>query len=108
MKLTDIRPVGETEILLSWEDGHRSLYPYRLLRFLCPCAGCVDEHTGQRTIRKETIAETIRISDFAPVGLYGIKFRWNDGHQTGIYSFDYLRKICPCETCSSAILKEIS
>lgn len=108
MNIVDLRPVGDKELMVTWDDGHRSLYSNMLLRFLCPCAGCVDENTGERTIRKENIADTIQPSDFAPVGRYAVKFRWNDGHQTGIYAFDYLRKICPCENCSSKILKEIS
>ena len=108
MNLSDIRPVGTRELLLTWDDGHRSLYGFSYLRFLCPCAGCLDEHTGQRTIRKENIPDNIHAAEFTPVGRYAIRFRWNDGHQTGLYSFEYLRKICPCLECSSKILKEIS
>lgn len=101
MNISDIRPVGDQELLLTWEDGHRSLYSFFYLRFLCPCAGCVDEHTGRQTLQKEMISENIRTVDFTPVGLYAVKFRWNDGHQTGIYSFEYLRRICPCEICTA-------
>ena len=103
--IVDSRLVGETEFLLTWDDGHRSLYGFSYLRFLCPCAGCVDEHTGRRTIKKETIPENIKTSEMAPVGRYGVKFRWSDGHQTGIYSFEYLRKICPCGLCAANLEK---
>jgi DUF971 family protein len=37
-----------------------------------------------------------------PVGLYALRFKWNDGHETGIYSFDFLRKLCMCEKCQPA------
>ena len=37
-----------------------------------------------------------------PVGKYAISFRWNDGHQHGIYSWEFLREHCPCEECAAA------
>ena len=96
----DIRPVGESEILVTWDDGHRSLYACRDLRLLCPCAGCVDETTGRRMTRPEEIPQVIKPLETSAVGRYGVRFKWNDGHGTGIYSFDYLRKVCPCTVCS--------
>lgn len=101
MTITDMRAVGADELMLTWDDGHRSLYTVADLRYLCPCASCVDEHTGIRTIKKENIPSNINVSEFAPVGRYAVRFRWSDGHQTGIYSFDYLRKICPCGGCAA-------
>lgn len=101
MTFIDARLVGETEFMLTWEDGHRSLYRFDYLRFLCPCAGCVDEHTGRRTIRKESVPENIKSVEMRPVGRYAVSFRFSDGHQTGIYSFEYLRKICPCGQCGA-------
>ena len=41
-----------------------------------------------------------------PVGNYALNFRWSDGHSTGIYTFEYLRKICPCSQCLPEGLKE--
>jgi DUF971 family protein len=35
------------------------------------------------------------------VGKYAIKFNWNDGHELGIYSWQWLREICPCEECQN-------
>ncbi len=102
MNLIDMRPVGDVEIVFEWEDGHRALYGNRYLRFLCPCAGCVDEMTGKRTIKDSEIQNNIQISEIQAVGRYGLKLKWNDGHQTGIYSFDYLRRICPCEACAKS------
>ena len=34
-----------------------------------------------------------------PIGRYAISFAWNDGHGSGIYSWDYLRRHCQCEVC---------
>jgi DUF971 family protein len=34
-----------------------------------------------------------------PIGKYAIRFKWNDGHDLGIYSWRLLREVCPCEEC---------
>ena len=86
----DIRTVGETELFLTWSDGKRQLYPFEALRFQCPCAGCVDEMTGERRIRLDQIKAGIHVLDWKQVGNYALQFRWSDGHQTGIYSYEYL------------------
>jgi DUF971 family protein len=41
-----------------------------------------------------------------PVGNYALRFRWSDGHDTGIYTFDFLRRLCPCAECEPGGLKE--
>jgi hypothetical protein len=50
-----VRAVGDTELFITWNDGKRQLYPFNLLRFHCPCAGCVDEMTGERRIRLDQV-----------------------------------------------------
>jgi len=40
-----------------------------------------------------------RPTEVEPVGKYGIRFTWNDGHQHGIYSWEFLREHCPCQDC---------
>jgi len=95
----DIRMVGEKEIMLTWEDGHRSLFETRVLRFLCPCAQCVDERTGKRILKLEQVAQNILISKYSPVGRYAVRFHFSDHHETGIYGFEFLRSSCPCEIC---------
>lgn len=101
MRPEDIQPVGDQEVLVVWEDGHRSLYRFDDLRFLCPCAGCLDEMTGKRTVEREKIHQGIKALEYLPVGNYAVRFKWSDGHHTGIYSFDYLRKLCACPKCKS-------
>jgi DUF971 family protein len=44
----------------------------------------------------------VRATEAEAVGRYAIRFTWNDGHQHGIFSWDYLREICPCEQCKTA------
>ncbi len=98
----DIHFVGDHEILISWDDNHRSLYPCSYLRLNCPCAGCQDEWTGKRLITLDKISPNIKPLQMVPVGRYGVRFQWNDTHQTGIYSFEHLRRLCPCETCKKS------
>lgn len=92
-------PGGELAIV--WGDGHESYYDPWQLRCACPCAECVDEMTGRKVLRDETIPGNIRIESVEPVGRYAVSFRWSDGHNTGIYVFEKLRSGCPCEECSS-------
>lgn len=99
MQPIEIRPVGETEVLITWEDGHRSLYPYPFLRLNCPCAGCRDEWSGKRLIALDKIPADIKALEMASVGRYAVRFRWSDRHETGIYGYDFLRGLCPCESC---------
>lgn len=101
MTPTDIHPVGNQELLITWSDGHRSLYTFHDLRLHCPCAGCVDELTGQRKMTPHLVAQNIQPAQIEPVGRYALRFHWNDGHQTGIYSYSLLRALCPCPQCSS-------
>jgi DUF971 family protein len=39
--------------------------------------------------------------DVGPVGNYAMNIVWKDGHATGIYSWEYLRRICPCSECTA-------
>ncbi len=89
----DMRAVGEKEFLVTWDDGLRQLFQNSNLRFACPCAQCVDERTGQRRITRAAIAENIRILNYEKVGHYAVRFTWSDGHQTGIFHFDFLRAL---------------
>lgn len=92
---------------IEWGDGHRSALPLKLLRAECPCASC-------RTAREESRVNPFRVlgpnerppsselSDVEPVGRYALRFIWKDGHQAGLYTYEYLREICPCEACGAA------
>jgi ATP-binding protein involved in chromosome partitioning len=73
-----------------WNDGVQSLVSFKDFRFLCPCAVCVDENTGERKIKREQIPEDIRPLQVRSIGNYAIQVKWSDNHDTGIYSFEYL------------------
>jgi len=88
---------------IEWSDGHKGVYPIRYLRQHCPCAACTDEWTGDLRIKPDAIPMFIAVKDIEPVGRYGLRFRWSDGHDTGIYSFSILRnKFCRCAACKAA------
>ncbi len=85
---------------ITWSPDHVGRYPTRHLRIHCPCAGCVDEHTGVRTLDVSTIPEGIDIQGIEPVGNYAVRIVWEGGHDTGLYSWDLLQHICPCPRCT--------
>jgi DUF971 family protein len=85
---------GDAAVRVTWADGRECLYAAPRLRRMCPCAQCVNEFTGQRVLKPETIPEDLSIADIEIVGRYALNFRWSDGHETGIYGFRYLRELC--------------
>jgi DUF971 family protein len=96
----EIRKKKGEGIVITWQDGHPSTYGARFLRGRCPCAACVSETTGQRLVSEEHIGPDVTIGAARTVGNYALHFDFSDGHTTGIFSFEYLRRICPCEDCA--------
>ncbi len=88
-----------TEIRIVWKDGHESVYTGYALRLVCPCAGCVDERSGMRRLREESIRKDVHPLAMDPTGRYAIRFHWSDGHSTGIYTYEHLRALCRCPVC---------
>ena len=83
----------EAKLRISWKDGVATEYVTRDLRLLCPCAGCVDEMTGVRTLSDGQVNDSVYLTAIHYVGRYALQFVWSDGHSTGIYTFEYLREI---------------
>jgi ATP-binding protein involved in chromosome partitioning len=96
----EITQPSPTEVRIRWKDGHDSLYTGYALRLGCGCAQCVDELSGKKRLREESISRDVRPLAIEPVGRYALRFRWSDGHSTGIYPFEYLRALCPCPSCA--------
>jgi DUF971 family protein len=92
----DINSFPNGEIGIVWEDGHESIYTGYYLRCNCNCAACVDEMTGVKILENEAVSRAVKAKEIHGVGRYGISIAWSDGHDTGIYTFEMLRKLCPC------------
>lgn len=89
------------------DDKHRSVYPVRLLRRGCPCATCRVERDKAAAnplhVVKAPLDESYEIEDLGPVGRYAVNFVFSDGHSSGIFSWDYLRGLCPCDVCAADV-----
>lgn len=90
----EIKQQDDSTLRIRWADEHVCEYKSADLRRACPCAQCVNEWTGQRVLTPEAISDELTILDLSLVGRYALNFRWSDGHETGIYSFRYLRDLC--------------
>lgn len=97
-----LQQIDERTLGIDWSDGHASAYEVRGLRLACACAHCVQEWTGEVMVRPETIAADVHPVGIEPVGNYGLRIEWSDGHGTGIYTFERLRALCPCAACKAA------
>ena len=98
-----------TGMEIDWRDGHHSAWSFRWLRDACPCATCHEERDAEGRepgTPKPQPANLLpmykapaRPDIVTPVGRYAISFNWNDGHSSGIYSWEYLRRHCQCDEC---------
>src|SRR5262245_43005073 len=101
----DITIDGPASLLrVTWKDGHQSDYPLLEVRRRCPCAQCNEERARPpdplRILTPAQLA-TPKVEAAELVGLYALKIRWQDGHDTGIYAWEFLRALCPCPTCAA-------
>ena len=98
-----------TGVEIDWKDGHHSAWSFAWLRNACPCATCHEERdkSGRAVGVAKPKAQTllvmyeapVRPVEVTPVGKYALKFKWTDGHESGIYSWEYLRRVCQCGEC---------
>lgn len=100
-------------LTIEWSDGHVSRYPFDLLRSACPCAECRETHGA---IQPPDIdpglelpmhsADPTTLVGIEKMGNYAIQINWQDGHRYGIYTWDYLIQLCPCEVHQSTEKEE--
>ncbi|MEP6937390.1 MAG: DUF971 domain-containing protein [Chthoniobacterales bacterium] len=92
---TNVQLIGD-ELAIQWSDGNESYLPLPFLRRACPCAACGGEPDVLGNIERPNVTYTphsFQLSGWQLVGGYALQPRWLDGHSTGIYSFQYLRRL---------------
>ncbi len=90
---TDIRALRDQGILaIAWSDLKADL-PFVFLRGQCECAHCVNEWTGERILDPETVPADISIEKLELVGGYAVRIYWTDGHHSGLFTWERLRKL---------------
>ncbi len=92
----EVSPTPET-VVVRWPDGFEKAFNNFELRCACPCARCVDEHTGEKLISPLDVPPDVWVESMQFLGNYAVAFQWSDGHTTGIYSWEYLRKLATQE-----------
>ncbi len=96
MRPVDIQTIGD-ELAIKWDDGKESFIKLNLLRRACPCAGCKGEMdifgTLYKNPDKPLNASSIILQKLSYVGGYALQPVWADGHSSGLFSYEYLRKI---------------
>ncbi len=90
---TQIIEESDSRITIKWSDDGESSYNAVDLRRACPCAGCVHEWTGKKMLKDDNIPEDVSFTNISIVGRYALNFHFSDGHDTGIFSFNYLREL---------------
>ena len=99
IKPTDIHADRPARLLtMAWADGHQSAFDQTVLRWLCPCAYCRGEagQPGWLDSNPTLTEEQVELADLSLTGNYALQPVWADGHSSGYYSFEHLRKNCPC------------
>ena len=99
IKPTNIHADRPARLLtIEWADGHQSAYDLTVLRWLCPCAFCRGEagQPGWLDSNPTLTEEQLELSDLSLTGNYALQPVWADSHSSGFYSFEHLRKNCPC------------
>jgi DUF971 family protein len=91
----NIQCIGD-ELAIQWSDGEESYFKLEFLRRACPCAACGGEPDVLGNISRPHVTYTAGSFDlvgFGLIGGYALQPRWRDGHESGLYSFQYLRRL---------------
>jgi DUF971 family protein len=91
----NIQQIGQ-ELAISWNDNTESYIGLDIMRRACPCAGCGGEPDVLGKVYRPNVTysdNSFELQGFTLVGGYALQPQWADGHNTGIYSFQYLRRL---------------
>ena len=99
MRPKSIKRIDEQHLKIIWADGTERMYPLRELRDQCPCAGCAGETVLMHEYRPpepdRSTPGRYEIRDIQLVGSYAMQVTWGDGHNSGIYQWEFLRNFSP-------------
>ena len=101
--LIELEPEAHS-VVIAWQDGHHSTFSWDRLRATCPCVECRGGHEAMSQpvdpdLMTIPLREPAIVEKLSQVGNYALGIRWQDGHDTGIYPWEMLRDLCPCEQC---------
>ena len=91
----NIQQIG-AELAISWSDGAETFLPLETLRRACPCAACGGEPDVLGRVERPQVSydeRSFALRGWQIAGGYAWQPFWQDGHATGLYSFDYLRRL---------------
>jgi DUF971 family protein len=101
MRPIDLQTIGD-ELAIKWPDARESYVKLSILRRRCPCAGCAGEMDVMGNVYKAPAQElgpsAFQLRGLPLVGGYAVQPIWGDGHSTGIYSWEYLKRIAESTT----------
>ncbi len=96
MRPVDTQVIGN-ELAVKWDDGKESFIRLEMLRRACPCAGCHGEQDIFGNVYKNPerplAANAFQLTRLLTVGGYALQPVWADGHSSGLFTFDYLKKV---------------
>src|SRR5438045_8331929 len=102
LELRNAQVIGN-ELALAWNDETESYYALEFLRRACPCAACGGEPDVLGHIERPKVTYTpssFELAGWQPVGGYALQLRWVDRHDTGLFSFQYLKRLAAAASAS--------
>ena len=99
MQPTKLERIGDTVLRIHWTDGQVREYTVGELRERCPCATCREKRSApppsplQLTVLSPAEAQPLRLDGMRPVGNYAYSIAFSDGHDTGIFTLEFLREL---------------
>jgi DUF971 family protein len=90
---------GGDRLWIAWSDGQKREITFAELRKACPCATCREKRsqpsqpTGGLSVLSMAEARPLKIEGMKPVGNYAYSIAFSDGHDTGIYTLEFLRSL---------------
>ncbi|TFH01556.1 MAG: DUF971 domain-containing protein [Calditrichales bacterium] len=94
LKPEKIDRISDTVLSISWQNGEKTICFTKTLRQHCPCATCQEDRKNQNPLKvMDSGQKEITLNNWRYVGNYAVSLEWSDGHDTGIYTYEFLRQL---------------